>query len=57
MNEKKYAKHLTAGDWIRAFGSVYVVRETHDYGNGHWSVCLSDGRLIDCLGYTSFELS
>lgn len=58
MNEnKKYAKNLVAGDWIRLWGSVYAVRETHDYGNGHWCVMLSDGRLYDCLGYTTLTLA
>jgi len=54
---KKYAKNLTVGDWIRTAEGVYIVRNVADYGNGNVRVDLSDGRSIDCLGYRSFPLA
>lgn len=57
MNEKKYAKDLIPGDWIVTEFGVNVVRATHNYENGWWSIDLSDGQMIDCLAFRSFVLS
>jgi len=53
-SSKTYAKNLTAGTWVVWEGDTYVVLHTIDRGNGHWTIDLSDGRFVDCLGYTSF---
>lgn len=55
--EKKSAKHLTTGEWVRTMGSVYVVQHVTEWGNGMVTVDLSDGQSVDCLAYAQFTLA
>lgn len=47
--ESKAAKNLNVGEWVRTMGSVYVVMNVDNYGNGWVRVDLTDGRSMDCL--------
>ena len=53
-SSKQYAKNLLPGDWIMVEGNIAIVQNVTTHGNGHVTIDLDAGRMVDCLAYTSF---
>ena len=56
MNETKYAKDLTAGEWIVVADEAVEVAGVFDYANGWMVIHLADGNVVDCLAYSRHTL-